>query len=105
LSGQLAIIGKFAKAFPDAVREAAKIQSPGVSALEGIAAGGLGAGGYALTGGPVGLLAAGVPLLRGPARSLLLSKGYQNRLLKEAPGLNPAMLQSILAGRSTAEAR
>lgn len=105
LSGGLAVIGKFAKAFPDAVREGAKIQSPGVSALEAISAGGLGAGGMAMAGGPVGLLAAGVPLLRGPARSLLLSKGYQNRLLKEAPSLNPAMLQSILGGRAIAEAR
>ena len=105
LSGELLVIGKFAKAFPDAVRDASKIQSPGVSGIEAMAAGGLGAGGMALAGGPMGLLAAGVPLLRGPARSMLLSKGYQNRLLKEAPSLNPAMLQSLLAGRSTAETR
>jgi len=105
LSDELATIGKFAKAFPKAVRDGAMIQSPGVSGIEAMAGAGLGALGYGVAGGPVGLLAAGVPLLRGPARSLLLSKGYQNRLLKEAPGLNPAMLQSILAGRSTAEAR
>ena len=105
LSGELAVIGKFARAFPDAVRDSSRIQSPGVSGIEAMAGAGLGALGYGAAGGPVGLLAAGVPLLRGPARSMLLSKGYQNRLLKEAPSLNPAMLQSILAGRSTAEAR
>ncbi len=104
LTGELLVIGKFARAFPDAVREAAKIQSPGVSGIEAMAAGGLGALGYGAAGGPAGLMAAGIPLLRGPARSLLLSKGYQNRLLKEPPALNQAMLKSLLAGRTTAEA-
>ena len=105
LSGELAVIGKFAKAFPKAVRDGAMIQSPGVSGVEAMAAGGLGALGYGAAGGPVGLLAAGIPMLRGPARSMLLSKGYQGRLLKEAQSLTPAVFQSVLGGRAIAEAK
>ena len=105
LTGNLKIIGKFAQAFPDVMRDASRVPVAGVSALDATMAAGLGAAGYYGSGGdPQGMALAALPLLRGPARSLLLSKGYQARLLRESPGLNQAMLQSVLGGRAIAEA-
>lgn len=51
-------------------------QTPGVSGTDMYGIAGMGSiGGHAL--GPVGMIAGGIPLLRGPARSLLLSKIMQ----------------------------
>lgn len=103
LSGELQVIGRFASAFPDAVRKASRIQSSGVSALDATLAAGLGTAGYYGSGGdPQGLSLAMLPLLRGPARSLMLSKGYQSKLLKESMPVNPSTgaIRSALVGTS-----
>lgn len=105
LGGELKIIGKFAQAFPSVTREGAMIPASGVSGTEAGMSAVLGTLGYGAAGGPVGLMAAGLPLLRSPARSLLLSDMYQRRLLAEPPALNQAMLKSIVAGRAVATAR
>ena len=81
LSGELRIAGKFAQAFPRVSREAASVPPPGVSGTDAASTAFLGTAGYAAAGGPAGLMAAGLPLLRSPARNLVLSHGYQSRLL------------------------
>ena len=103
LSGELKVIGRFAQAFPSVTREAAMVPTPGVSALDPLASAAFGMGGYAAAGGPAGLLAAGLPLLRGPARSLTLSDLMQKRLIREPPGLGETFTKSIFAGRTASE--
>lgn len=78
LSDGLDTIAKFNQAFPKVSKPAAGTQSPGVSFFEPALAGMAGATGQLLTGSPVGLLAAGLPLLRGPARSMVLSAPMQS---------------------------
>lgn len=70
---ELRTIASFGKAFPQYAGEATKTPTPGVSALNPLAAALYGGGGAALMG-PMGAAAAGIPLLRGPARQLLLSR-------------------------------
>mgnify|MGYP001571279297 CR=1 FL=1 len=104
LSGELAVIGRFAQAFPSVTRPGASVPAPGVSGTDAAASAMLGTIGYGAAGGPAGLMAGGLPLIRGGARPVVLSKMYQKRLLREPPELNQAVLQSILAGRAVAEA-
>lgn len=104
LSGELKVIGRFAQAYPSVTREGASVPAPGVSGTDAFASAALGTMGYGAAGGPAGLIAAGLPLARGPARAAVLSSGYQARLLRNPPELNQAVLQSILAGRAIAEA-
>jgi hypothetical protein len=103
LTGELDIIGRFASAFKKETRTASVVPSPGVSGTDAAASAMLGTAGYGAAGGPIGLAAAGLPLLRNPTRSLLLSDMYQRRLLREPQGLNSALLQSVLAGRAVTE--
>lgn len=77
LSDGLDDIGRFASAFPKAAQPTNQSAGAGISALEPMAAGVYGAVGQAATGNPTGLLAAGIPLLRGPARSIALSRMMQ----------------------------
>ena len=74
MTGELATIGKFQQAFPGITREASRVPTPSVSKLEGFGAAALGMGGAAATGHPAGFLAAGLPFLASPTRSLLLSE-------------------------------
>ena len=74
LSGGLEIAGKFAEAFPKSTQNMAGMQAPGVSNTTAIMGTLLGAGGASAMG-PAGLLAGGLPLVRGPARSLSLALG------------------------------
>lgn len=76
MTGKLATIGKMAEAFPAVMREGARVPASGVSGTDAAASAILGTLGYG-AGGPAGLLAAGLPLLRGPARNLVLSPSYQ----------------------------
>lgn len=69
LSGELKDIANFKSAFSESVGEPGRIPTAGVSALEPMAA-----GAAILAGKP---MAAGLPLLRYPARSVLLSDWYQ----------------------------
>lgn len=77
LSDGLDTIGKFNAAFPKFTGTGVSTQAPGVSKVEAIVGGLLGAGGAAATGSPMGLLAAGIPLLSHPARSIALSGALQ----------------------------
>lgn len=81
LSGELKIAGKFAQAFPRFSREAASVPSPYSSGTDAASSAMLGTAGYGAAGGPAGLVAAGLPLLRAPARNLVLSRRYQSGLL------------------------
>ncbi len=105
LSGELKVIGKFAQAFGSVSRAAASVPAPGVSALDAAMMVGLGTAGFYGSDDPRGALLGALPLLRGPARAALLSKGYQSRLLAEPPALNDAMLKSLFSGRAIAEAQ
>lgn len=88
LSGGLLTIGKFSEAFPHFAREASGVPSPGVSKLApyaGVALGAIGGGASEYTTGtPYGAVAAALPLLSGPARSLALSK-----MMRPRPSYNP----------------
>jgi hypothetical protein len=77
MTGELATIGKMAGAFKGSMREGGNVPVSGVSGTDAAASALLGVAGAA-GGGPMGLLAGGLPLLRGPARNLVLSKAYQN---------------------------
>lgn len=69
--------------------------TPGVSALAPVSAG-LGISGSAASGNLVpALMGAGIPLMRGPARSILLSDAYQNLM---QPSYNGGLLTRALAG-------
>ena len=106
LSGELAKIGRFALAFPRMAKESATVQPPGVSALEAGTSAAMGIGGVAATGTPAGAILAGAPLVRGPARSLALSKRVQKGLLNEpAPPPSAATIErrTALAGGSLAQ--
>lgn len=90
VTGELQTIGKFAQAFGHFARHAPVGQSgPGVSALTPHVAAALGIGGYAATQnsgmGPWGMAAAGLPLLRGGARSIALSRMMQTPPSYAAP--------------------
>jgi hypothetical protein len=106
LTGNLKTVGRFAEAFPAAVREGGRVPSPGVSGTDAAAAAILGTLGYGAAGGPAGLMAGALPLVRGPARSMVLSPYYQR--LMATPGqpasMRDALIKSILAGRAVSEA-
>jgi len=88
----LLTIGKMAEAFPSVMREGARVPSSGVSGTDAAASALLGTVGYGAAGGPAGMAAAALPLLRSPARSLVLSNPYQNFATS---GVNPRY-QAIL---------
>ena len=99
-TGELKVIGKFAQAFPRVARDASSLPPPSVSGTDAASSAILGGIGYGAAGGPAGLLAAGLPLLRSPARNLVLSGGYQSRLLREAAPLSQSLTKGALIGRS-----
>lgn len=92
LSGGMKQAGEFNSAFPKFTGAGASTPAAGVSKSEAIMGTLLGAGGAAMTGSPVGMLAATIPLLSHPARSLALSnimqtpKKYPVGLLPQMPG-------------------
>lgn len=90
LTGGLETIGQFTQAFEPYMREASRVTTPGVGALGPVAATALGLGGHAAAG-PIGIAAAGLPFLRGPARSLVLSDWYQ-RLMAQPQYAQPITL-------------
>lgn len=95
LTGGLRTIGQFAQG-PGRpfVREQSIVTAPGVSGTEIYGAGVMGGMGNSAFG-PAGLLAAGIPLLRGPARNLLLSSTYQNSRFAN-PNYNPGVTNRVL---------
>ena len=93
LSGGMETVGKFASAFPKFTGAGASTPAAGVSKSEAILGTLLGAGGAAATGSPLGLMAAAIPLLSHPARSMALSsvmqtpKNYPAALIPRIPGM------------------
>lgn len=104
LSGELKIAGKFAQAFPRFSREAASVPSPYSSGTDAASSAMLGTAGYGAAGGPAGLVAAGLPLLRAPARNIVLSQRYQSGLLPapSAPSTVSPLFQSAMTGNAMA---
>ncbi len=94
-SGELSIIGKMAEAFPSVMRESARVPASSVSGTDAAAHALLGATGYGAAG-PVGLLAAGLPLLRTPARNLVLSPAYQRMVTNGISPRNQELINAIL---------
>lgn len=84
LTEELATVGRMAEAYPSVMREGTKIPTPGVSKVEAGAAALLATLGAGATQSPAGLALGALPLLSGPARSLVLSRPYQD-LLTNAP--------------------
>jgi hypothetical protein len=96
LSGGLDVAGRFQQAFPKAMGEGASTPQPNVSALNPIAAAGLGLGGYGTMGWPGALLAA-LPFARAPVRAGILSDTYQNAMMPSySPAVNPAPNPQLL---------
>ena len=94
LSDGLETVGKFRSAFPQVSQAGAKIPAPGVSKSEALAGALLGATGAAVTGNPVGLAAAALPLASHPARALALSKALQ-KVPNYSPGMTNKLLQNL----------
>lgn len=77
LSDGLDTIGAFNQAFPKFTGAGPSTPAAGVSKAEMLSGGLLGIAGSAATGSPMGLLAAGLPLLSHPARAIALSGALQ----------------------------
>lgn len=103
MTGELATIGKMAQAFPSVMREGSRVPAPGVSGTDAASSALLGTLGYG-AGGPAGVLAAGLPLLRGPARSLVLSPGYQKFATTALSPQRQAMIDALMKQGSMAAA-
>jgi len=101
VTGELEVIGKFAKAFPREARESVSVPSPGISGTDALSSAILGMEGYGMAGRK-GILAAGLPYLRVPARGAVLSGPIQNRLVAQPKPLGDVALQGLLAGRAGA---
>lgn len=103
-SGNLTVVGKFQQAFPQFMGEGSRTPAAGVSGTDAAMSAGLGLGGYGAAG-PVGMLAAGLPLVRGPARTLALSDWYQRRLLGGPPPepMGDTAMRAALLSRAIAE--
>lgn len=97
LTNELQTVGKFSQAFPQYVRDGAKIPTPGVSKSEAILGALLGSGGAVATGNPMGAALGALPLISGPVRSMLLSKPYQAMMAKIPQQTSPETLKLIEA--------
>lgn len=108
VTGELATIGKMAEAFPAVMREGAKIPTAGVSGTDAAASAILGTLGYG-AGGPPGMAAAALPLLRPIARHAVLSPFYQKHLAGGIPErylpLVEAMMEQAGGAAGTATGR
>lgn len=98
LTGGLEQAGKFASAFPSIAQAPQQMGSPAAHNLRSIASLLMGGGGAAAAG-PVGLGAAALPFVTGPAsRALMFRQGAQKALVGEAPKLSKAaQLAEMLA--------
>lgn len=106
LTGELAIIGRFAQAFPRVTREIAGVPPPGVSGTDAAASAILATGGAAAAGGVEGAVTGLLPLLRSPARNKVLSNGYQSKLLdtpKPGPSTSTTAARAGMVGKTLAQ--
>jgi len=94
LTEELKTIGQFQQAYPQYIREGAKVPAPGVSKLEALSMATMGMGGMAV-GGPTGALMGLTPLLSTPIRNALLSKPYQ-KMLANALKKNPSKTLKVM---------
>jgi hypothetical protein len=108
VTGELATIGKMADAFPSVMREGAKVPTAGVSGTDAAMSAMLGTIGYG-AGGPAGITAAALPLVRPIARNMVLSPTYQKYAAQGIPAryipLIDAMTQQAVAAGGTATGR
>lgn len=88
LSGRLRDLGDFALQFPRSARSIEKSAPSGVSGTDAGMGAMLATVGAAGSGSLGGLLAGGLPLLRGPAGRKVLSDQYQDSLLDIIPRVN-----------------
>ena len=103
LTGGMRTVGRAAQAFPKAFQRPEIIGSqPPISPLDVVGGGILGGAG-AIAGGPAGLGAAAIPMLRPVVRAGLLSRPYQRglaapRMLSRLPGVsgNEALIEEML---------
>lgn len=96
LSGNLETIGRFQQG-PGRkfTAEGASVPAPGVSGTNFYGGAVLGAAGNSMAG-PAGVIAGGIPLLRGPMRSLLLSDVYQNSRFAN-PNYRPSVTTRLMS--------
>ena len=99
LTDEFKVVGEFAKAFPKYSKNAVTTPNPNVSGTDAAATAILGTIGAGTMGAP-GALAAGLPLLRAPARNLALRPVMQNRLIREPQPLGTKGLEALLGGRA-----
>ena len=95
MTGGLKTIGEFQQAFRPYMREGGLVPTPGVSKSEALAGALLGTAG-AGAAGPVGIMAGGLPLASGPARSMLLSRPVQDALAH--PSYGPGIMRQGMLG-------
>lgn len=95
LTGNLKKIAETQQAFPQYLGDATKVPTPGVSKSEALASELLATAGAGGAGAP-GLMAGGIPLISDPIRNLILSKWYQNKMVK-FPEKTPSMLAKLQA--------
>lgn len=101
LTGELKVMGKFAQAFPRVARDASGVPPPSASGVDAASSAVLATIGYGAAGGPAGLVAGALPLLRTPARNLVLSQKYQSSLLREPSSyLKTAAVRGAIVGKS-----
>lgn len=95
LDGELKEIGRFANAFQTKgiVPKGGMLSGADISALEPLSSAIYSSVGSAATGNATGMLLGGVPLLRGPARSLALSG-----MMRSTPNYNQAITPRLLEG-------
>lgn len=99
LSPDMYAAWKFAREFPKSNQLPSKVGGiPWNTAIQSSALGALGYGASEASGhGPAGAALAAVPLVRGPARSIALSKAYQGAMVNPATAVTPRL--AALANR------
>lgn len=108
VTGPIATVGKMAEAFPSVMREGSRVPVAGVSGTDAAASAILGTLGYG-AGGPAGMTAAALPLMRPIARNIALSPTYQKYIAQGIPAryapLIDAMTQQAIGAGGTAVGR
>lgn len=95
MTGELATIGKMNNAFPQVMAEGAKVPSPAVSGTDAASSAILGALGFGAAG-PAGSALAALPLLRTPARHLIVSGPFQRMATEGVSPRAQAMIDALM---------
>ena len=104
LSGELELIAKFEQAYGRDARIGSRVPPPNVSGTDAAAVPILTMAGTGTIGAP-GIMAGGLPLLRGPARRMVLSDMIQKHLLKDVPPVptKQAAARALMTGKTVLE--